>query len=52
MPIWLRNFTFNKIQDWFNKRNEQEKKAQGKTSINKPKIDRPDIRPDYTTKAS
>lgn len=52
MPIWLRNFTFNKIQEWFNKRKEQEEKAAGKMSASKPKIDRPDIRPDYSVKAS
>lgn len=53
MPIWLRRFTFNKIQDYYNKKNEAEeaamKKAQG---VQKAKIARPDIKPDYTTKAS
>ena len=53
MPIWLRRFTFNKIQDYYNKKNEAEeaamKKAQG---IQKAKIAKPDIKPNYTTKAS
>lgn len=53
MPIWLRRFTFRKIQDFYDKKSEAEeaamKKAQG---MQKAKIARPDIRPDYTTKAS
>ena len=29
MPIWLRNFTFNKIKDYYDKQNEDIKNAQG-----------------------
>ena len=30
MPIWLRNFTFNKMREHFEKENAQMKKSQGK----------------------
>lgn len=52
MPIWLRNFTFTKIQEWFDKRIEQEKNASGKTTLGNPKIHRPNIKADYSAKAS
>jgi hypothetical protein len=29
MPIWLRNFTFNKIKEYYDKQNEDIKNAQG-----------------------
>lgn len=52
MPIWLRNFTFNKIQDYFDKKAEAANAASNVTSAQIPKISRPNIKPDYTTKAS
>ena len=53
MPIWLRRFTFKKIQDFYEKRNEAEEHAMEKAQgIQKAKIDRPDIKPSYTVKAS
>tara|TARA_B110000046_G_C12836286_1_gene331626 strand:- start:459 stop:659 length:201 start_codon:yes stop_codon:yes gene_type:complete len=64
MPIWLRNFTFNKMKEHFDSENEQMKKAQGKSSsgttvINSDgKIEAPQHlkhskqSPTYTAKAS
>lgn len=53
MPIWLRNFTFNKIKDFYDKRkDEEEKLLKAQKNSTKPKIARPDIKPNYTTKAS
>ena len=50
MPIWLRKFTFNKIQEHFNKENERTeqlaKQVKSIPSSNKIK------RPTFTTKAS
>jgi hypothetical protein len=54
MPIWLRNFTFNKIKEWYNPQNDtndsswiDNKEAKREASNNKKvKI------PTYVTKAS
>jgi len=53
MPIWLRNFTFHKIRDWYDKVKEQEEKALNPDRQKlTPKISRPDIKPSYSAKAS
>ena len=65
MPIWLRNFTFNKMREHYDKEAAEMKKAQGKgggatTVVNSEgKIEAPDhfqnakkSPPTYTTKAS
>ena len=67
MPIWLRNFTFMKISDFYEKENEATKKAQGKSGSSKSvttdgKVTSPEFlknakqpqssKPNYTTKAS
>lgn len=52
LPIWLRNFTFQKINEFYEKEAEAAKKASGKTKLggNIPKG--PAIRnADYTAKA-
>ena len=49
MPIWLRKFTFNKIQKFYTDKSEQ-KKDPNRTEVNLPKG--PNIAPNYTTKAS
>ena len=33
MPIWLRKFTFNKIQEFYNQESEANKKAQNPNSL-------------------
>lgn len=45
MPIWLRKFTFNKIKDWHEKKNDTQQKEKT-TELLKPQID-----PTYNTKA-
>jgi len=53
MPIWLRNFTFNKIKDWYDKAKEEESKLLNPNqSKSNPEIFKPDINPSYNTKAS
>ena len=53
MPIWLRKFTFRKIQDYIDKQNEEVEKQRNKqTNTTKTDIARPDIKPDYSFKAS
>jgi len=67
MPIWLRNFTFHKINDHYEEENNQVKKAQGVSSNSKSvttdgKVTSPEFlknaktksqsSPNYTTKAS
>jgi len=54
MPIWLRNFTFNKIKEWFDKskpKDEDESwtNSGAKTEASKNKKIKP---PGYVTKAS
>ena len=48
MPIWLRNFTYRKIEDYLKKQNEV---AQPKPQNTKKTVG-PNIKPSYTTKAS
>lgn len=45
MPIWLREFTFQKLKEHYNKVNT-------KSQNNNPKTKGPDINPSYSTKAS
>ena len=53
MPIWLRKFTFQELKDHFDKRNEAQEKAMKKAKgLQKAKIQRPDIKPNYNTKTS
>ena len=67
MPIWLRTFTFNKINEHYIKENEEIKKSQGKSSkgkslttdgkVTSPEFlkntkSQPPTTPSYTTKAS
>jgi hypothetical protein len=53
MPIWLRRWTFQKLQDFYNKKNEAEEKAYNKsTNRQTGKVNRPNIKPSYSTKAS
>jgi hypothetical protein len=52
MPIWLRKFTFRKIQDYFDKQNEEiEKRKNTLNNTDKAEISRPAIKPDYSYKA-
>tara|TARA_R110002020_G_scaffold66519_1_gene174871 strand:+ start:130 stop:300 length:171 start_codon:yes stop_codon:yes gene_type:complete len=44
MPIWLRNFTFKKIEEHFKKQNEAQNKNSN-TLKNSKEISRPDINP-------
>ena len=34
MPIWLRRFTYNQLQSFYDKENEEIKKAQSKSTSN------------------
>ena len=53
MPIWLRRFTFRKIQDYFDKQNEEiEKRTNKINNTTKAEISRPAIQPDYSYRAS
>lgn len=65
MPIWLRNFTFNKMKEYFEKQNQEMKKAQAGSSQSSTvigedgKVKSPDFlkstsksQPTYTAKAS
>lgn len=49
MPIWLRKFTFNKIKEHFEQANEAAPPAPTKST---PQIAKPNIKPNYSTKAS
>jgi hypothetical protein len=58
MPIWLRRFTFKKIQEHFNKQAEEAEKQQqmitNKTDIKeiaRPNIPPPSDKPTYSYKA-
>lgn len=54
MPIWLRNFTFNKIKEWYNPQNDTNdsswvESSEIKQEASKNKKIQP---PSYVTKAS
>jgi hypothetical protein len=54
MPIWLRKFTFKKIQEYFDKQNEEiEKQKQSMQNAQKVRneVARPNIKSDYSFKA-
>jgi hypothetical protein len=54
MPIWLRKFTFKKIQEYFDKQNEEiEKQKQSMQNAQKIRneVARPNIKSDYSFKA-
>lgn len=52
MPIWLRKFTFSKLQEFYEKRNKEMEKAAGKSTLSTNLPKGPNIRkPSYTTKA-
>ena len=52
MPIWLRNFTFNKLQAYFQKEKDTAESATRKVNKSSTNIAKPNIKPSYTTKAS
>lgn len=49
MPIWLRNFTFQEIKEFYLNQNKQ---AEALRSNKTKEIARPDIDPTYKSKAS
>jgi len=52
MPVWLRQFTFRKINDFYEKEAEAAKKASGKSTLKGSAPKGPAIRSaDYTAKA-
>jgi hypothetical protein len=48
MPIWLRRYTYQEIFEHY----EEQNKQNSNTNTPNKQIARPDIRPDYITKAS
>ena len=48
MPIWLRNFTFTRLKEYYEKQNE----AAQPTPTSSNKALGPNIQPSYNTKAS
>ena len=48
MPIWLRNFTFRKIQEFYEKEKESYEKASKKNTLTQPDTIK---KPTYSTKA-
>jgi hypothetical protein len=55
MPIWLRNYTFNKIKEWYNQtlKNESNEETWVKDDIKKSVSKNTKVNPpSYITKAS
>ena len=48
MPIWLRLFHINKINEWNKKQQEEMDKAKNKSNSNKNKVQGPNIKPSST----
>lgn len=51
MPIWLRRFTYQKIEEYYKKQKEAQEKQQNQQTPKQNKFG-PDINPTYTTKTS
>jgi len=51
MPIWLRNLTFKKIEEWYKKQEEAQNKQQNMLK-NSKEIARPNINPANVYNAS
>ena len=52
MPIWLRNYTFQLINEHYEKQAEEAEKASGKQKLTNDNKFGPDVKnPTYTTKA-
>ena len=45
MPIWLRNFTFKKLEEYYDKQNEAQSKANNQLKNDPKQIARPNINP-------
>jgi|TARA_R110001592_G_scaffold61177_1_gene186358 hypothetical protein len=52
MPIWLRNFTFKKIEEYYKKEQEANNKQNNILKNNPKEISRPDINPSNVYNAS
>lgn len=52
MPVWLREYTFSEIKQYYEKQQEEVNKIQNKNKSTKPKVLKPNIKPSYKTKAS
>lgn len=52
MPIWLRNFTFNKLKAHFDNEAEAYEKSNKTSKSESTQVARPNIKPAYTTKGS
>lgn len=52
MPIWLRNFTFKKLEEYYNKQNEAQNKANNQLKNDPKQISRPNINPSNVYNAS
>lgn len=48
MPVWLRRFTFNKMQEYYSEKNEAEERQIKKANSEIKKV----RRPSYSTRAS
>tara|TARA_B110000902_G_C13848531_1_gene414267 strand:+ start:80 stop:304 length:225 start_codon:yes stop_codon:yes gene_type:complete len=48
MPVWMRSFHINRINDFKKKENEEHKKAQGQSNIGDDKVHSPNINPSST----
>jgi hypothetical protein len=52
MPIWLRNFTFKKIEEYYTKQEEAQNKQQNMLKNDPKQIARPNINPANVYNAS
>lgn len=52
MPIWLRKFTFQNLQEHYEKEKEEYDKINNRTKSQASKINKPNIKPAFKTSAS
>jgi hypothetical protein len=52
MPIWLRNFTFKKLEEYYKKQEEAVNKQSNTLKNNSKEITRPNINPSNVYNAS
>jgi len=52
MPIWLRNFTYKKLEEYYKKQEEAQNKQNNQLKNNPKEIQRPNINPSNVYNAS
>jgi hypothetical protein len=51
MPVWVRRFTMNKLQEFYHNQSEQRSQSQQQQQQKPNPVSKPNIKPTYQTRA-